>query len=35
MNDHLGEPEMQSALGRYLTNLEPGLAKLEKLAATR
>jgi hypothetical protein len=34
MNDHLGEPEMQSALERYLTNLEPGLAKLEKLAAT-
>ena len=35
MNDHLGEPEMQSALGRYLTNLEPGLANLEKFAATR
>ena len=35
MNDHLGDPEMQSALGRYITNLEPGLAKLEKLAATR
>ena len=35
MNDHLGDPEMQSALGRYITSLEPGLAKLEKLAATR
>jgi cation diffusion facilitator CzcD-associated flavoprotein CzcO len=34
MNDHLGEPEMQSALGRYANNLEAGLANLEKLAAT-
>ena len=35
MNDHLGDPKMQSALGRYITNFEPGLARLEKLAATR
>jgi hypothetical protein len=35
MNDHIGEPEMQSALGRWATNLEPGLANLERLAATR
>jgi hypothetical protein len=35
LNDHLGDPEMQAVLGRYLTNVEPGLAKLEKLAATR
>src|SRR4029078_7665866 len=35
MNDHFGEPAMQSALGRYITNSEPGLAKLRKLAATR
>jgi hypothetical protein len=34
LNDHLGDPAMQSALGRYITNFEPGLAKLEKLAAT-
>ena len=34
MNDHFGEPEMQSALGRYVANVEPGLAKLAKFAAT-
>jgi hypothetical protein len=35
MIDHLGDPEMQSALGRYAANLEPGLANLEKLVAAR
>jgi hypothetical protein len=33
LNDHLGDPDMQAVLGRYLTNAEPGLANLQKLAA--
>lgn len=33
MNDHLGEPPMQEAIGRYLTAIEPGIANLERLLA--
>jgi len=31
MNDHLGEPRMQEALGRYLTSMEPALENISRL----
>ena len=31
--DHLTDPEMQSALARYMTNAEPSVANLDKLIA--
>jgi hypothetical protein len=33
MNDHLGEPRMQDAIGRYLTAIEPAMENLERLLA--
>ena len=29
--DHLEDPEMQSALARFMTNAEPAVTNLEKL----
>jgi hypothetical protein len=33
MNDHLGEPRMQEALGRYLTSIEPAMENIARLVA--
>jgi hypothetical protein len=33
VNDHLGEPRMQDAIGRYLTAIEPAIENLERLLA--
>jgi hypothetical protein len=34
LNDHVGDPDVQVALERYITNIEPALANLEKFAHT-
>jgi hypothetical protein len=31
MNDHLHEPRMQEAIGRYLTSIEPGMENISRL----
>ena len=31
MSDHLGEPRMQEALGRYLTSMEPAMENITRL----
>jgi hypothetical protein len=33
MTEHLGEPRMQEALGRYLANIEPAMANIPRLLA--
>jgi hypothetical protein len=33
MNDHMGDPRMQAALGRWFEHMEPALASAERLRA--
>ena len=33
INNHLGEPQTQAALTRFITNLEPAVEKLESFLA--